>query len=224
MKIKTRYDEVIIGGGHNGLVAANYLAKSGRSVLLLEARSNLGGASISKQLFPEYPVRPSRYSYLISLFPRQIFRELGIEMKLLNSGPEYIPYTLDGVHDMLSIDDDDFNPIGSKHFRDIAENEFNDFKAPYKAVAQIIYQTLMGPLPSRETIIRRLEKQGLGHAWELLTEIPLGITLERKIQSNTMRGKPLFTAKIGTITSAHDPSLQQNKTSTSRSLGCFAQL
>ena len=54
------YDVIIVGGGHNGLVAAIYLAKAGRSVLLLEANDELGGATTSVKPFPEYEARLSR--------------------------------------------------------------------------------------------------------------------------------------------------------------------
>ena len=66
------YDVIIVGGGHNGLVAACYLAKAGKTVLLLEAHNELGGATTSVKPFPEYDARLSRYSYLVSLLPDQI--------------------------------------------------------------------------------------------------------------------------------------------------------
>lgn len=61
------FDVVIIGGGHNGLVAATYLARAGKSVRILEANPEIGGASQSVRAFPEYDAYLSRYSYLIAL-------------------------------------------------------------------------------------------------------------------------------------------------------------
>ena len=61
-RIKTRYDAVIVGSGHNGLVAAAYLAKAGLSVLVLERNDCLGGATVSQQLFPDYDASLSRYA------------------------------------------------------------------------------------------------------------------------------------------------------------------
>jgi phytoene dehydrogenase-like protein len=66
-----KYDVVIIGGGHNGLVAATYLARAGKSVRILEANPEIGGASQSVRTFPEYDANLSRYSYLIALLPEQ---------------------------------------------------------------------------------------------------------------------------------------------------------
>jgi phytoene dehydrogenase-like protein len=74
------YDAIIVGGGHNGLVAASYLAKAGKSILLLEAREKLGGATTSVKPFPEYEARLSLYAYLVSLLPDQIVRDLGISV------------------------------------------------------------------------------------------------------------------------------------------------
>ena len=79
----TTYDAVIVGGGHNGLVAACYLAKAKKKVLLLESNDSLGGATASIQLFPDYEAYLSRYSYLVSLLPDQIVKDLGIQFTTL---------------------------------------------------------------------------------------------------------------------------------------------
>lgn len=78
MPAHTSYDAVIVGGGHNGLVAAAYLARAGRSVLVLERRGNTGGAAVSTRPFAGVDARLSRYSYLVSLLPDKIVRELGL--------------------------------------------------------------------------------------------------------------------------------------------------
>lgn len=91
--LKAKYDVVIVGGGHNGLVAACYLSMSGQSVLLLEKNSHIGGATWSEAVFPGVDVLLSKYSYLISLFPEQILKDLNITFrtkkeKLRNSFPD----------------------------------------------------------------------------------------------------------------------------------------
>ncbi len=62
--LKRHYDVVIVGAGHNGLVAATYLGRAGLSVLLLEKNDYIGGATTSQKVFPDYDARLSRYSYL----------------------------------------------------------------------------------------------------------------------------------------------------------------
>jgi phytoene dehydrogenase-like protein len=76
------HDAVIAGGGHNGLVAAAYLSRAGLRVLLLERLSELGGAAVSGSPFPGHADRLSRFSYLVSLFPERIARDLDISIEL----------------------------------------------------------------------------------------------------------------------------------------------
>jgi phytoene dehydrogenase-like protein len=78
----SRYDVVVAGGGHNGLTAAAYLARAGRSVLVLERLGQTGGLAVSSEVFPGVPVRLSRYSYLVSLLPQQIIDDLGLAIEL----------------------------------------------------------------------------------------------------------------------------------------------
>ena len=75
------YDAVIVGGGHNGLVAAAYLARAGRSVLVLERLGTTGGAAVSTRPFAGVDARLSRYSYLVSLLPQKIVRDLGLRLR-----------------------------------------------------------------------------------------------------------------------------------------------
>ena len=71
-----RYDAIIIGGGHNGLVAAAYLARAGRKVLVLERRELVGGCSVTEEVWPGY--RVSTAAYLTSLLQERIVRELDL--------------------------------------------------------------------------------------------------------------------------------------------------
>lgn len=70
------HDVVIVGGGHNALVAAAYLAQAGRSVLLLECLAHVGGAAASERPWAGVDARISRYSYLVSLLPASIVRSV----------------------------------------------------------------------------------------------------------------------------------------------------
>ncbi len=92
-----RYDAVIIGGGHNGLVSAAYLARAGLTTLVLERRHVLGGAAVTEEVFPGF--RFSVASYVVSLLRPEIIRDL----ELPRHGLRILP--LDGTFTPL---DDDY--------------------------------------------------------------------------------------------------------------------
>src|SRR5213596_1249842 len=100
--MKPRYDVVILGAGHNGMVAAAYLTRAGLSVLLLEKNDYIGGATTSQKVFPDYDARLSRYSYIVSLFPEKIIRDLGLNLELRRRATaSFTPYVKDGRDDGL---------------------------------------------------------------------------------------------------------------------------
>src|SRR6202140_5005789 len=98
--MNSNYDVVILGAGHNGLVAATYLTRTGLSVLLLEKNDYIGGATTSQKVFSDYDARLSRYSYLVSLFPEKIIRDLGLNLELRRRATaSFTPYTRNGRPD-----------------------------------------------------------------------------------------------------------------------------
>src|SRR6201993_3150595 len=100
--MKTHYNVIILGAGHNGMVAASYLARAGLSVILLEKNNYIGGATTSQKVFPDYDARLSRYSYLVSLFPEKIIRDLGLKVELRRRATaSFTPYLNHGQHDGL---------------------------------------------------------------------------------------------------------------------------
>src|SRR5438270_12653225 len=131
--VKSRYDVVILGAGHNGLVAASYLARAGLSVLLLEKNDYIGGATTSQKLFADYDARLSRYSYLVSLFPEKIIRDLELTLELRRRATgSFTPYIKSGQHDALLISNVD-EELSRRSMVDLtgSEAEFERLKEFY---------------------------------------------------------------------------------------------
>ena len=195
------YDVIIIGGGHNGLVAACYLAKAGKSVLVLEKEDSLGGATASQQVFPEYEARLSRYSYLVSLLPQKIIGDLGLSFETL--GRDIASYTPDG--DACLFVSSDWNQESEESFRKItgSTQEFEEWKSFYTDVlhfAQVVAPTMLSPLPTRSEL-----REAVDHPiWDELIERPIGEAIERRFKNDLVRGVVLTDGLIGTFADAHD--------------------
>src|SRR5438874_2162367 len=215
--IKSRYDVVILGAGHNGLVAASYLGRAGLSVLLMEKNDYIGGATTSQKVFPDYEARLSRYSYLVSLFPERIIRDLGLNLELRRRATgSFTPYAKNGRHNGLLLSNVD-KEVGRKSMIDLtgSDTEFEQMKKFYnlsRVFAEQAWDSMLEPLVARDEFKRRFEGDDVSReAWRSLAEEPLGRAIERYLQNDLVRGLVLTDGKIGVFTHPHDPSLVQNR-------------
>ncbi|WP_030196073.1 NAD(P)/FAD-dependent oxidoreductase [Streptomyces sp. NRRL S-87] len=206
------YDAVIVGGGHNGLVAAAYLARAGRSVLVLERLGHTGGAAVSTRPFAGVDARLSRYSYLVSLLPRKIVTELGLEFAVRKrTVASYTPTVRAGAPTGLLVGGGEERTRESFARLTGSDREYERWRAFYETtgrVAERVFPTLTEPLPTRADLRRRVDDEA---AWRMLFEEPLGRAVEERFTDDLVRGVVLTDGLIGTFADAHDPSLAQNR-------------
>lgn len=185
-----RVDAVVIGAGHNGLTAAAYLAKAGRSVLILEQADHIGGAARSDRVFPAHDARLSAYSYLVSLLPDQIIEELDLDLQLIRR--RISSYTPVGDGGIL-IDNGD--PARTATDLGADAQAWDDFYGMTGEIAQKLFPTVTEPLRSRDEVRSLVGDE----AWQDVFERPLGEAIERRFTSDVVRGIVLTDGLIGTF-------------------------
>ena len=201
-----KYDVTIIGGGHNGLVAATYLAKAGKSVVILEANPEIGGATQSVQAFEGFDAYLSRYSYLVSLLPDKIVTDLGLAFECISREvSSYTPYADKGLYVSRQWDEktaasfNELDPTGHE------AQAWQEFYGEIAEFAKKIAPTLLQPLKTRSELKAEIN---LPQAWEYLVENPIGIEIDKRFNNDVVKGVVLTDALIGTFASAYD--LQAN--------------
>lgn len=205
-----KYDAIIMGAGHNGLIAASYLAKAGKSVLMLEAADEIGGATASVKAFKEYEARLSRYSYLVALLPDQIVKDLALNFETLSRDvSSFTPYTKDGIDCGLHISriwdketEESFKELTGSDLEGIA---WQEFYSDVEKFAQKMAPTFLKPLLTRSEMKAHI---GQDKTWEFLVEKPISEIINAQFKNDLVRGVVLTDALIGTFVSAD--SIQSN--------------
>jgi phytoene dehydrogenase-like protein len=211
------YDAVLIGSGHNGLVAAAYLGQAGKSVLVLERNGTLGGATASQKVFPDYDAWLSRYSYLVSLFPQKIVDDLGLTFETKRrTTASFTPYKdASGNPKGLVLSNVDQNrsmeSIREMTGSDKAWHRYQKLIDLETAIAQKVWPTMLSPLKSRAEFKSLMSSTKEIEAWQSFIEEPLGQVIENYVEHDALRGLVMTDGKIGAHTHPHDPSLLQNK-------------
>jgi phytoene dehydrogenase-like protein len=211
------YDAIIIGGGHNGLVTAGYLAKAGKKVLVLERRYLVGGACVTEEVFPGFKV--STAAYVNSLFRKEIIRDLRLAdygFAVLERDPSSFSPFADGRSLLLGPDRElTQREIAKFSVRD-AEN-YPKYEAMLERVAEVIEPTLVMRPPNllrprlRDLwnlfkLTRAFRKMGTGmsEAVEILSG-PARTILDRWFDSEGLKATLATDAIIGAMAAPSMP-------------------
>jgi phytoene dehydrogenase-like protein len=202
------WDAIVVGGGHNGLVAAAYLGRAGWRVLVLERLGVPGGAAVSARPFAGRDERLSRYAYLVSLLPERIVRDLGLNVDLRTR--RVSAYAPPG----LLVEDASGSARTAASFEAVTGSRRDHdawlaLHALTDEVGRRLFPTLTEPLIDRRAARELLA--GIDGAWDELVERPLGETLRARFEHGLVRGVVSSDAVIGTFTSIDDASLRQNR-------------
>lgn len=204
-----RWDAVVIGAGHNGLVAGAYLARGGLRTLILERRPVLGGACVTEELWPGY--RISRAAYVAGLLRPRVVNELGLHgrgLRLLRREPSSYTPLPDGSGLLLGPDAADTHASIARFSARDAER-YPEYEAFLDRTARLLEPTLDAPPPDparpRLRDLRLLAKLAAG-AWRVRRELPSALslllgparpTLESWFESEPLRATLATDAVIG---------------------------
>ena len=202
---------MVVGGGHNGLVAAGYLARAGLRVRVLEKLDQVGGAAVSAQAFDGVDARLSRYSYLVSLLPARIVEDLGAQVRLARRCyASYTPNPADGGRSGLLIGErSSFPAIGAAG----DEAGFAGFYRRCRTLTEPLWPTLIEPLRHRSdarSLVLAAGGPDAATVWSDLIDNPVGAAITDAVTSDLVRGVMATDALIGTFARLDDPSLRQN--------------
>jgi phytoene dehydrogenase-like protein len=200
-----RYDAIVIGSGHNGLIAAAYLAKAGKRVLALERREVIGGATVTEETWPGY--RLSTCSYVCSLLLPEVIRDLdlvrhGYDVRPLD--PQYFVPFPDGRYLMSWLD----NAKTGEQIRKFSEKDAAAHDAYWAMWDRIIARMkplMAGPAPDPEALERAFDGPLGEKDLRTLTQASIAEVLDEFFESEEVKAPLSVGGVIGTNAGPRTP-------------------
>jgi phytoene dehydrogenase-like protein len=195
---KGRYDAIVVGSGHNGLIAAAYLAKAGKSVLVLERRDVIGGATVTEEPWPGY--RLSTCSYVCSLLLPEVIRDLdlkrhGYDVRALD--PQYFVPFPDGRH-LFSFLDSAKTKEQIRKFSEKDASAYDAYWAMWDRIIARMRPLLTSSSPTVEEIQRAFDGPQGERDWETLTGSSVAELLDEYFESEEVKAPLCVGGVIGT--------------------------
>ncbi|MEZ4506275.1 MAG: NAD(P)/FAD-dependent oxidoreductase [Thermomicrobiales bacterium] len=200
-----RYDAIVVGSGHNGLIAAGYLAQSGKHVLVLERRDIIGGAAVTEDTFPGY--RLSTCSYVCNL----LLPEVVDDLQLVKYGyhvrpfePTYFVPFPDGDYFMTFLDGDRTREQIARHSKKDAD-AYGHYWAMWDRILDRMQPLIRRPAPTEAEIAAAFAGPDGKEDWKILTETSIGDLLDRYFESDKVKAPYATGGVIGVNAGPRDP-------------------
>jgi phytoene dehydrogenase-like protein len=191
----SRYDAIVVGAGHNGLIAAGYLAKAGKKVLVLERRSIIGGATVTEEWFPGYHL--STCSYVCNLLLPEVIADLELERhgyEVRPFDPQYFVPFPDGSYFMSFLDGRKTREqIAKFSQRDVAG--YDAYWAMWDRILERMRPLLLQPAPTWDQIEARFSGPQGQEDWRTLTRKSIAELLDEYFESEQIKA-PLSTGGV----------------------------
>jgi phytoene dehydrogenase-like protein len=194
------YDAIVIGGGHNGLTAAGYLARGGEKVLVLEARDSVGGACITEELIPGSPSKWSSCAFIAGLLRPEVIAELELKrygLELYQGDALGFALFRDGEHIMFWKELD----RTLAEIRRISETDarrFVEFGLRMQRFASIVRPWLMKPPPQRSELLAEFEQAGEQELFNEFVVLSIRDLLDRYFESENLKSYMSFMSMVST--------------------------